>query len=88
MSSTSKQRNSTESTHQLKVFQVHAVVAAVSLVIIFLVNLFTNLAADLAREWSSWWSVWALIGWGLALGVHGLVVYLAKPDGEVLASQG
>lgn len=64
---------------QLRAFQVHAVVFAVGMVVIVLVNLFTNIAAGITGEWSAWWSVWALIGWGLGIAVHGLVVRLARP---------
>lgn len=64
---------------QLRAFQIHAVVFAVGMVVIFLVNLFTNIAAGITGEWSAWWSVWALIGWGLGITVHGLVVRLARP---------
>lgn len=49
------------------------------MVVIFSVNLTTNLSAGIADEWSAWWSVWALIGWGLGVVVHGLVVRLNRP---------
>jgi len=32
-----------------------------------------------------WWSTWALIGWSLAIGVHGLVVRLARPRSSTSA---
>ena len=64
---------------QVRAFQIHAAVFAAGMVVIFLVNLFTNIAAGIAGEWSAWWSVWALIGWGLGITVHGLVVWLARP---------
>jgi len=64
---------------QLRVFYVHAGVAAASLTIIFAVNLATNLSAGLTSEWSAWWSSWAVIGWSSGLAVHGLVVRLNRP---------
>ena len=67
---------------RLRAFQVHAAVFAAGMVGIVVVNLVTNLAAGIAGQWSAWWSVWALIGWGLGIGVHGLVVRLSQP-GEV-----
>lgn len=68
--------------HQVRAFQIHAAVFAAGMVGIFLVNLLTNLAAGIADQWSAWWSVWALIGWGLGIAVHGLVVRLARPGSE------
>lgn len=65
---------------QLQAFYVHAAVFAAGMVIIFAVNLVTNLSAGIAGEWSAWWSVWALIGWGLGIVVHGLVVGLNRPS--------
>lgn len=55
-------------------FRIHAAVFAATMVMIFLVNLLTNLAAGISGEWSAWWSAWALMGWGMGLAVHGLVV--------------
>lgn len=66
---------------QLQAFRIHAAVFAASMVVIILVNLFINLAAGIAGEWSAWWSGWALLGWGLGLAIHGLVVRLARPTG-------
>ncbi|MEM7324853.1 MAG: 2TM domain-containing protein [Actinomycetota bacterium] len=66
--------------HQVRAFQAHAGVFAVTMVIIFAVNLFVNLSAGVADQWSAWWSVWALIGWTSGIAVHGLVVFLAKPS--------
>lgn len=65
--------------HQVRAFQAHAGVFAVTMVLIFAVNLFINLSAGIAGQWSAWWSVWALIGWSFGIAVHGLVVFLAKP---------
>ncbi|MCP3853170.1 MAG: 2TM domain-containing protein [Actinomycetia bacterium] len=64
---------------QLRVFYVHASVAATGMVLIFIVNLATNVAAGITGEWWAWWSAWAFIGWSLALAVHGLVVRLDRP---------
>ena len=71
---------SDEHAHQVRVFKAHAAVFAGGMAVIFLVNLLTNLAAGIADEWWAWWSVWALLGWGIAVGVHGLVVWLARPN--------
>ena len=64
---------------QLRAFYTHATVFAVSMVVIFLVNLAVNIAAGLTGEWWAWWSGWALIGWGVGVAVHGLVVRMARP---------
>lgn len=65
---------------QLRAFFVHAGVFAASMVLIFAVNLLTNLSAGIAGEWTAWWSVWALLGWGLGIAIHGLVVRLNRPS--------
>lgn len=64
---------------QQQAFSVHAGVFAGGMVIIFLVNLATHVAAGIAGEWWAWWSAWALIGWGLGIAIHGLVVRLNRP---------
>ncbi len=64
---------------QLRVFYVHASVFAAGMGIIFLVNLATNAAAGITGEWWAWWSVWALLGWGLGVAIHGLVVRMSRP---------
>ena len=61
-------------------FKLHARVFAASMVLIFVVNLVLNAAAGLLGEWSAWWSGWALLGWGLGVAVHGLVVRMAWPE--------
>ncbi|MGI9597916.1 MAG: 2TM domain-containing protein [Acidimicrobiales bacterium] len=67
---------------QLRAFYIHATVFAVGMVVIFVVNLVTNIAAGLTGEWWAWWSGWALIGWGLGVAIHGLVVRLSRPRGS------
>jgi hypothetical protein len=64
---------------QVSVFRVHAAVFAVSTVAIFIVNLLINLADGLTGDLRAWWSLWVLIGWGLGIAIHGLVVRLARP---------
>jgi hypothetical protein len=64
---------------QLRAFQIHAAVFAAGVVLVFLVNLIINVAAGTTGRWSAWWSGWAVIGWGLGIGVHGLVVRLSRP---------
>ena len=66
--------------HQLRAFYIHATVFAVGMVIIFVVNLAVNMAADLTGEWWAWWSIWALIGWGVAVAIHGLVLRMSRPN--------
>lgn len=69
-----------EYVRQLRACQVHATVFTAGMVFIFLVNFFTNKAAGITgSEWSVWWSALALIGWGLAVAAHGLVVRLSRP---------
>jgi hypothetical protein len=65
--------------HQRRVFQVHAGVFAASMALIFVVNLAINAAADITGEWWAWWSVAALLGWGLGVAIHGLVVRMSRP---------
>ncbi len=64
---------------QLRAFYAHACMYAVGMLVIFAVNLLTNLSAGIAGEWTAWWSAWALLGWGLGIAVHGLVVWLNRP---------
>lgn len=68
---------------QVQAFCVHAVIAAGTLVFILAVNLMTNLSAGIADEFSAWWSLWAVLGWSAGIGVHGLVVWLNRPDDAV-----
>ena len=65
---------------QLRAFYVHTTVFAAGMTVIFAVNLLTNLSAGIAGEWTAWWSAWALLGWGLGIAVHGLVVLLNRPS--------
>ena len=68
-----------EYVQQLRVFYVHASVFAGSMVIMFVVNLATNAAAGITSEWWAWWSAYALLGWGLGVSIHGLVVRMSRP---------
>lgn len=63
---------------QRRAFDIHARVFALSMVLIFAVNLATNAAAGITGEWRAWWSVVALLGWGLGVAVHGIVVRMAR----------
>lgn len=63
---------------QLRVFYVHAAVFVASMVLIFAVNLVVNLAAGIAGELWAWWSLWALIGWGIGVAIHGIVVRASR----------
>ncbi len=65
---------------QLRAFYVHAGVFAAGMLVMFTVNLLTNLSAGIAGEWTAWWSAWALLGWGVGIAVHGLVVRLNRPS--------
>jgi hypothetical protein len=65
---------------QLRAFYVHACVYAVSVLMLFAMNLLINLSAGIAGEWSAWWSAWALLGWGVGIAVHGLVVWFNRPS--------
>jgi hypothetical protein len=65
---------------QVAAFRVHAVVFAASMILIFGVNLATNLAAGIAGQWQAWWSAIALLGWGLGVTIHGLVVRMSRPS--------
>ena len=65
---------------QLRAFYAHAGQFVIGMLIMFLVNLFTNRSAGIAGEWSAWWSVWAFLGWGAGISVHGLVVWLNRPQ--------
>lgn len=65
---------------QLRVFYTHVWVFAIGMVIIFAVNLWVNLTAGLTGYWWAWWSGWALIGWGMGIGIHALVVRVNRPE--------
>lgn len=71
---------------QLRAFYVHAGVFAVCMAIIFVVNLLVNLSAGTAGEWTAWWSLWALLGWGIGIAVHGVVVRLNRPSSASASS--
>ncbi|MEO0494446.1 MAG: 2TM domain-containing protein [Actinomycetota bacterium] len=68
-----------EATHarQVRAFQAHAGVAAVSLTFMLAVNLLTNLWVGSTGHIEAWWSLWSFVGWFPGLGIHGLVVWLA-----------
>ncbi len=68
---------------QVRVFQAHAAAFAVGMSIMFGVNLLTVVMAGVAGSWSSWWSLWALVGWSAGVAVHGLVVWINRPDRPV-----
>ena len=74
-----RRHDAREYVHQLRVFYIHACVFAGSMVVMFVVNLATNAAAGITGEWWAWWSSWALLGWGLGVSIHGLVVRMARP---------
>jgi hypothetical protein len=65
---------------QLRAFYVHAGIYAVTMLMMLAMNLLTNLSAGIAGEWTAWWSAWALLGWGLGIAVHGLVVWFNRPS--------
>ena len=67
----------------VRVFQAHAAVAAGTLVLILAVNLLTSLSAGTAGDISAWWSLGAILGWSAGLGVHGFVVWLARPVTDI-----
>ena len=64
---------------QLRGFYGHVGGFATGMFIMFAVNLVTNISAGTAGDWNAWWSVWALLGWGIGIAVHGLVVWLNHP---------
>ncbi len=80
-----RREDAREYVRQLRAFYIHAAVFAAGMVVIFLVNLAVNLAADLTGEWWAWWSGWALIGWSIAVGIHGLVVRMSRPNSSTSA---
>ncbi|MEM8705199.1 MAG: 2TM domain-containing protein [Actinomycetota bacterium] len=65
---------------QVRVFQAHAGVAAVSLAFMLGMNLMINLWAGSTDDIRAWWSLWSVVGWLPGLGLHGLVVWLARPS--------
>lgn len=71
----------------VRVFHTHAGVAAASMVLIIAVNVFSNVAAGTTGYLWAWWSVWALLGWGLGLTIHGLVVRGTRPQSLVSARE-
>lgn len=70
-----------------RAFSLHARVYAASMVVVVAVNAAINATAHLTGEWWAWWSVPALLGWGLGVAVHGLVVRLARPQSVALARE-
>lgn len=72
---------------QLRAFYVHASMFAAGMLIMFAVNLVTNLSAGVAGEWTAWWSAWALLGWGIGIAVHGMVVRLNRPSSSSRTSE-
>ena len=81
MTDDQRRQDAHEYVRQLRAFYVHASVFAGSMVVIIVVNAAVNLAAGIADEWWAWWSMWALLGWGLGVTIHGLVVRMSRPDG-------
>lgn len=67
--------------HQRRAFHIHAAVFGASMVLIFLVNLLVNLGAGTTGDLGAWWFAWALLGWGIGIAVHGLVLRLNRPVG-------
>jgi hypothetical protein len=64
--------------HERRALRIHAIVFAMSMALIVLVNAALNAAAGITGEWWAWWSIVALVGWGLGLSVHGTVVRLSR----------
>ena len=81
MTDDQRREDAREYVRQLRAFYVHAGVFAGSMVVIIGVNAAVNVAAGIAGEWWAWWSVWALLGWGLGVTIHGLVVRMSRPGG-------
>ena len=65
---------------RLRGFYVHAAVYAVSMVVIIIVNVVVTFATGNEDEWWAWWFVWPLVGWGLAVAIHGIAVRLSRKD--------
>ncbi len=78
MTSDQRAQNAREYAHELRAFQMHAIVYAIGMVTIIVVNWATNAAANITGEWEAWWSVWALLGWSIAIAVHGLAVRMSR----------
>lgn len=74
-----RRKDAVQYVYQLRVLYSHAAVFASSMVIIFVVNLAVNLAAGLTGYWWAWWSGWALLGWGVGIAIHGMVVRIQRP---------
>ncbi|MGI9641506.1 MAG: 2TM domain-containing protein [Acidimicrobiia bacterium] len=81
MTDDQRRQDAREYVRQLRAFYIHASVFAGSMVVIIAVNVAVNVSAGIADEWWAWWSVWALLGWGIGVTVHGLVVRMARPGG-------
>ncbi len=81
MTDDQRREDAREYVRQLRAFYIHASVFAGSMVVIIAVNVAVNVAAGIADEWWAWWSVWALLGWGLGVTIHGLVVRMSRSGG-------
>jgi hypothetical protein len=61
---------------ELKGFYAHLVVYAIINTGLLLINL--------ATEGSSWWFYWPLVGWGVGLAIHAVMVFVIEgPRGHV-----
>ena len=60
-------------------FRIHAMVATVSTILLFVVNWYINAMSGITGEIWAWWSIWVLVGWGFTLMIHRILVMLARP---------
>lgn len=57
-----------EQVKETRAFVAHLFASVIAIVLLFVINLMTS------PEYL--WAVWALVGWGAALTVHGVIVYV------------
>lgn len=57
-------------------FYVHVLVFAAVITLLFLINLLTSPDA--------YWAIWPLMGWGIAVVIHGVSVFGARRKDEII----
>lgn len=70
MDEETRYRQIQERVEALKGFYVHLTVYAIVNLGLFLINLVT--------DGGNWWFFWPLLGWGVALAIHGAVIFGAE----------
>jgi hypothetical protein len=73
--------------HQLRTFYVHLAVYVTVMLFLFLLNAVTRDAPSnymfgghmYHQPGGDWWVIWPALGWGLAVAIHGVFVFVGGP---------